>query len=456
MSLKVNRFPARFHIGAATSAYQIEGAVQADGRGLSMWDTFAHQSGRIADHSTGDVACDHYHRSAEDVALMKALGHNAYRFSVAWPRVMPHGRGAVNTAGLDFYDRLVDQLLAQGIAPYATLYHWDLPQALQDQGGWLNRDTCHAFAEYAEVVTRRLGDRVHSYATLNEPRCSATVGYLEGRHAPGFTDRTQSLQVAHHLMLAHGLAMPAMRRWTHQAKLGIVLDMKPYYAANHSIPARRAARMADGVFNRWFLDPLFLGHYPADIWAAHGAHVPQMQDGDLQTIHQPLDTLGINYYTRGWVDHDSDLPFPHAREQPVEGATYTTMGWEIYPLGLRDTLTRLSTDYAIADLYVAETGAALNDTVVDGAVHDPIRMAYLRDHLAAASDAVAAGVPLSAFLVWSLMDNFEWGKGYTQRFGLCHVDFDTQVRTPKASALWLRDYITSRLRPTDARPHLQP
>jgi beta-glucosidase len=450
VSLEVNPFPSNFHIGAATSAYQIEGATQADDRGLSIWDTFAHHSGRIADHSTGDVACDHYHRSAEDVALMKALGHNAYRFSVAWPRVMPSGRGAVNTAGLDFYDRLVDQLLAQGIAPYVTLYHWDLPQALQNQGGWLNRDTCQAFAEYAEVVVRRLGDRVHSYATLNEPRCSATVGYLEGRHAPGFTDRTQSLQVAHHLMLAHGLAMPAMRRWTQQAKLGIVLDMKPYYAAVPSVPARRAARLADGVFNRWFLDPLFFGQYPADVWDAHGAHVPKIHEGDLQTIRQPMDTLGINYYTRGWVDHDPALAFPHASEQPVEGATYTTMGWEIYPRGLRDTLARLRTDYPIADLYVAETGAALNDTMVNGEVDDAVRVAYLRDHLAAASAAMASGVPLSAFLAWSLMDNFEWGKGYTQRFGLCHVDFDTLVRTPKASALWLRDYLANRQRPADA------
>jgi beta-glucosidase len=451
MSARHTQLPEAFHFGAATSAYQIEGAVQTDGRGVSMWDTFAHQRGHIADHSTGDVACDHYHRSAEDIALMKALGHNAYRFSVAWPRVMPSGRGAVNAAGLDFYDRLVDQLLAQDIAPYATLYHWDLPQALQDHGGWLNRDTCHAFAEYAEVVARRLGDRVHSYATLNEPRCSATVGYLEGRHAPGFTDRTQSLQVAHHLMLAHGLAIPAMRRWTQQAKLGIVLDMKPYYPANDSSEALSAARLADGVFNRWFLDPLFLGHYPTDVWEAQGPYVPQMKADDLETIRQPLDTLGINYYTRGWVDHDPGLPFPHAREQAVEGATYTTMGWEIYPDGLRDTLTHLSTDYPIADLYVAETGAALNDTVVHGEVHDPVRIEYLRGHLDAASDALAAGVPLSAFLVWSLMDNFEWGKGYTQRFGLVHVDFDTQVRTPKASALWLCDYLTTRQRLADAK-----
>jgi beta-glucosidase len=434
-------FPPGFHWGAATSAYQIEGAAQAEGRGPSMWDTFAHTSGRIADHSTGDVACDHYHRMVDDVALMRELGHNAYRFSIAWPRVLPQGRGVVNLPGLDFYDRLVDQLLAQGLAPYATLYHWDLPQALQAQGGWLNRDTCYAFAHFAEVVARRLGDRVHSYATLNEPRCSATVGYLEGRHAPGLQNRSQALQAAHHLLLAHGLAMPVLRSFTRTAKLGVVLDVKPYYPATQAPSARHAAHQADGVFNRWFLDPLFLGRYPADIWAAEGAHVPVIGVDDLRTIAQPLDSLGINYYTRGWVDRDDTRPFPHARELPVAGATYTSMGWEIYPEGLYDMLVRLAREYPVHDLYVAENGAALQDTVVAGRVDDPVRVQYLQSHLAALARARSEGVPVSAYLAWSLLDNFEWGKGYTQRFGLCHVDFATQQRTPKASALWYRDFI---------------
>ena len=435
-------FPKEFLFGAATSAYQIEGAVHADGRGLSMWDSFAHNSGRIADGSTGDVACDHYHRMESDVALIQSLGHTAYRFSVAWPRVLPTGRGTVNTPGLDFYDRLVDQLLARGITPYATLYHWDLPLALHAQGGWLRRDTCHAFAEFAEVVARRLGDRVHSYATLNEPRCSATVGYQEGRHAPGLQDRGMALQAAHHLLLAHGLAVPALRAHTRTAQVGVVLDVKPYYAADTRTETTHAVQMADGVFNRWFLDPIFHGHYPQDVWQAHGDLVPVVHADDLQTICQPLDALGINYYTRGHVVHDGALPFPHAREVSVDGATYTTMGWEVFPEGLRQMLVRIHREYAPANLYVAENGAALDDHVHAGRVHDPVRVRYLQEHLEACAQALAQGVPLQAWLGWSLMDNYEWGKGYTQRFGLCHVDYATQTRTPKDSALWLREFIT--------------
>lgn len=439
-------FPKEFHFGAATSAYQIEGAVHADGRGLSMWDSFAHNSGRIADGSTGDVACDHYHRMESDVALIQSLGHTAYRFSVAWPRVLPTGRGAVNTRGLDFYDRLVDQLLARGITPYATLYHWDLPLTLHEQGGWLHRDTCRAFADFAEVVARRLGDRVHSYATLNEPRCSATVGYLEGRHAPGLQDRGMALQAAHHLLLAHGLAVPALRAHTRSAQVGVVLDVKPYYAADSGADTAHTVQMADGVFNRWFLDPLFKGHYPQDVWVAEQGHQPLVQDGDLATICQPLDALGLNYYTRGHVVHDATLPFPHARELPVTGASYTTMGWEVFAEGLRQMLVRIHQEYAPQRLYVAENGAALDDSVVAGRVHDPLRVRYLQEHLQACAQALAQGVPLQAWLGWSLMDNYEWGKGYTQRFGLCHVDYATQTRTPKDSALWLRDFIAQHAR----------
>ena len=438
-------FPTSFHFGAATSAYQIEGAVHEDGRQPSMWDEFAHTSGRIADRSHGDVACDHYHRWREDVDLIRSLGHNAYRFSIAWPRVIPQGRGAVNAKGLDFYDRLVDRLLEQGIAPYATLYHWDLPLPLHVQGGWLQRDTAYAFADFAEVVARRLGDRVHSYATLNEPRCSATVGYLEGRHAPGLEDRGMALLAAHHLMLAHGLAVPALRSHTRTAKVSIVLDVKPYYPADSTPKTRHAVGLADGVFNRWFLDPLLLGHYPQDVWQAEGGRVPALSEGqltaDLKTICQPLDSLGLNYYTRGYVTFDADRPFPHVREVPVKDATYTTMGWEVFAPGLQHMLERIAREYPALDLFIAENGAALHDTLDEGAVHDAVRVHYLQSHIEAVRQALSHGVNVSAYFAWSLMDNFEWGKGYTQRFGICHVDYTTLKRTPKDSALWLRDFI---------------
>jgi beta-glucosidase len=435
-------FPADFLFGAATSAYQIEGAVHEDGRAPSWWDSFAHHSGRIADNSTGDIACDHYHRWDRDVDLMASLGHQAYRFSIAWPRILPRGYGPVNVKGLDFYDRLVDRLLGKGIAPYTTLYHWDLPQTLADQGGWQSRDTTQAFAEYAEVVARRLGDRVHSYATLNEPRCSATVGHLEGRHAPGLENQAIALQVAHHLLLAHGLAVPALRAHTRKAQVGIVLDVKPYYAADRSELTARSVQMADGVFNRWYLDPLFRAQYPQDMWQAFGSQVPSIHEGDLKTISQPIDALGINYYTRGHVTHDASLAFPHAKEVKLPGAAYTTMNWEIFPDGLQAMLIRIAHEYKSSCLYIAENGAALSDVVTaDGAIHDPVRVAYLQSHLLACAQAMQAGVPLKAYLAWSLMDNFEWGKGYTQRFGICHVDYATQKRTPKDSALWLRDFI---------------
>jgi beta-glucosidase len=436
-----SRFPENFQFGAATSSYQIEGAVADDGRKPSMWDYFAHNSGRIADGSTGDIACDHYHRVDEDVALMQSLNLNAYRFSVAWPRVIPDGVGAVNEKGLDFYDRLVDQLLARGIAPYATLYHWDLPLALAERGGWLNRDTSHAFAAYAEAVAKRLGDRVHTYATLNEPRCSAIVGHLEGRHAPGERDRATALTAAHSLLLAHGLGMQALRAHTRQAKLGIVLDVKPYSAADERAESKLAAHHAYGIFNRWFADPVFLGHYPQDIWAGYGDLVPEVRDGDMQTICQPIDSLGVNYYSRGYLAHDATLPYPHGAEVQNPASGYTAMGWEVFPQGLYDILKRFHHDYAPKAIYVAENGAAYDDQVVADGVDDEARRAYLEAHLAAAEQAMAEGVPLVAYLVWSLLDNYEWGWGYSRRFGIVHVDYETQRRTPKKSALWYRDYI---------------
>lgn len=435
------RFPENFQFGAATSSYQIEGAVAEDGRKPSMWDYFAHNSGRIADGTTGDVACDHYHRVGEDVDLMKSLNLDAYRFSVAWPRVIPDGVGAVNEKGLDFYDRLVDSLLERGIAPYATLYHWDLPLALAERGGWLNRNTAYAFAAYAEVVARRLGDRVHTYATLNEPRCSATVGYQEGRHAPGERDRAKALTAAHHLLLAHGLAMPALRAQTRTAKLGIVLDVKPYFAADERPESIQAAHHAYGIFNRWFAEPVFQGHYPQDIWDGFGDQVPEVRADDMKIIHQPIDSLGINYYSRGFVKHDATLPYPHAVEVQNPASTYTAMGWEVFPQGLHDILKRFHQDYAPKAIYVAENGSAYEDQLINGQVDDEARRSYLESHLAAAASTIPDGVPLVAYLVWSLLDNYEWGWGYSRRFGIVHVDYETQCRTPKKSALWYRDFI---------------
>ncbi len=436
-------FPAGTLFGAATAAFQIEGGSDADGRGNSNWDDFCRVPGHIADASDGRIACDHYRRWRDDVALMAQLGLQAYRFSVAWPRVLPAGRGAVNAAGLDFYERLVDELLARGIAPYVTLYHWDLPSALE--GGWLARDTAQAFADYAGTVARRLGDRVHRWATLNEPRCAAFVGHLEGRHAPGLQSTSAALQAAHHLLLAHGLGIAALRAELPTAKLGVVLDVKPFEPAN---PARdddiAAARRADGVFNRWFLDPVFFGRYPADAWMAFGAHVPRMAADDLATIAAPIESLGINYYTRGVVAHAPQRPHPSTQEQRVAGAHYSQMGWEDFPEGLERMLLRLHRDYAPAELYVAENGCAEDDRVsADGAVHDPQRVRYLQGHLQACARAVAAGVPLRAYLAWSLMDNFEWGHGYSKRFGLVHVDYATQRRRPKDSALAYRDFIAA-------------
>jgi len=437
-------FPPGFRFGAATAAYQIEGSVAADGRGPSWWDRFAHTPGRIADGSSGDVACDHYRRWPEDIAWMQRLGLGAYRFSVAWPRVMPGGRGRVNAAGLDFYDRLVDALLEAGITPYATLYHWDLPLPLADAGGWQSRDTAAAFAEYAQCVVARLGDRVARWATLNEPRCCAWVGHLEGRHAPGLQNLRATLAAAHHLLLAHGLAVQALRATQPGASLGIVLDVKPYTAAMPGPEHSAAARRADGVFNRWFLDPLFRGSYPSDIAADCAAELPPILGNDLRLISQPLDHLGINYYTRGHVRHDALRPHPHTSEMPVPGAHLSTMGWEDWPDGLAAMLVRIHREYAPRALYVAENGAAEPDEVdADGGVRDPARTRYLAGHLAACTRALAAGVPLDAYLVWSLMDNFEWGRGYTQRFGLLHVDYATQQRRAKDSAWAYRDFIAA-------------
>lgn len=428
-------FPAGFAWGVATAAAQIEG--DAAGRGRSIWDTFCATPGKIKDGSHIDTACDHVQRCAQDVQLMRWLGVDAYRFSLAWPRLQPEGRGAWSEAGFGFYDRLVDMLLAEGIAPHATLYHWDLPQALQDAfGGWQSRECAARFADYAAEVARRLGDRLTSLATHNEPWCTATLGHWTGQFAPGLRDRRTAFQVSHHLLLSHGLALQAMRAHTRTA-LGIVLNHTPPWAAEPTVADQQAARLQDGLSTRWYMDPLFLGHYPADVLAYLGADAPHMAAGDLATIGQPMDFLGVNYYTRDWISRaQPPLPAPGAQG-------FTDMGWEVHPTSLTRLLLRLSAEYQPPPLYITENGMASADCLVDGQVHDPERTAYLRSHLAAVAQAIALGADVRGYFCWSLLDNFEWDSGYSKRFGLVHVDYASQQRTPKHSAHWYRQFIAA-------------
>lgn len=429
-------FPPNFVWGAATASYQIEGAWQADGKGESIWDRFSHTPGKVANGDTGDVACDHYHRWREDIGLMQALGLNAYRFSISWPRVLPNGRGPANAAGLDFYDQLVDGLLAAGIQPYATLYHWDLPQALQERGGWSNRDVAGWFSDYADLVSRRLGDRVQHWITHNEPWVVAFLGELFGMHAPGNRDLRRALLVSHHLLLSHGLALEPLRANAGAAShLGITLDFHPTYPASDRAEDEAAARRQDGFLNRWFADPLLRGSYPEDTVELFGAHMVEPQAGDMAIIRRPIDFLGINYYTRVVCRADGEAPF-HAAQVPQPGE-HTEMGWEVYPEGLYDLLTRLHTDYAPKALYITENGAAFADSLsATGQIEDSRRTAYLREHFSQAQRAIGAGVPLRGYFVWSLLDNFEWSHGYGKRFGLIYVDYATQARTIKQSGHW--------------------
>ncbi|MFF5563349.1 GH1 family beta-glucosidase [Streptomyces sp. NPDC012623] len=429
----LNALPADFTWGVATAAYQIEGAVAEDGRTPSIWDTFSHTPGAVDNGDTGDVACDHYHRVPEDIALMRRLGVGAYRFSVAWPRIVPGGDGPVNKAGLDFYDRLVDGLLEAGITPFATLYHWDLPQVLQDRGGWPARETAEHFAAYASVVAGRLGDRVKDWATLNEPLCSSWIGHLEGRMAPGLTDLTAAVRASYHLHLGHGLAVQAIRAVCADARIGIVNNLSPIEPASDSEEDRAAAVRADGHTNRWWLDPIHGRGYPADMRELYGVELPE-RPGDLETIAAPLDWLGLNYYFRQIVRDDPAGPVPYARQVEVADARTTHMGWEVHADGLEQLLGRLTTEYGARRLYVTENGSAFPDAVrADGTVDDPERTRYLEEHLAACARAVAGGAPLAGYFAWSLMDNFEWAYGYDKRFGLVHVDYATQRRTVKSS-----------------------
>jgi beta-glucosidase len=434
-------FPEDFVWGAATASYQIEGAVDADGRGPSIWDSFSHTPGRVRNGETGDVACDHYHRYREDVALMAELGLDAYRFSVSWPRVLPDGTGRVNEAGLDFYDRLVDELLAHGITPHLTLYHWDLPQALEDAGGWPVRATAEAFAEYATVVAGRLGDRVRHIATLNEPFVVADHGYRVGSHAPGRTDPDAALSAAHTLLVAHGLGVEAIRAAAPEAAVGIVLNFHPAHPASGHPLDQEAAMVAHDQVNRWFLDPVADRGYPEDTVAAWGWRRNEVLDGDMELIAAPIDFLGANYYCRHVVRSPLLPPLPsRAHEQ-------TEMGWEVYPAGLTEVLEFVSSRTGDLPLYVTENGAAYP---VDGdPARDPERVSFLHRHFDAAATALARGVPLQGYFVWSLLDNFEWAHGYRHRFGIVHVDFDTLERRVRDSGRFLASVARDGLPPLE-------
>jgi len=444
-----HRFPDGFVWGVATSAQQIEGGRGAGGRGDSVWDRYA-EDGRIADGSDPFRACGTYERWREDIELMKWLGVSAYRFSTSWSRVIPCGSGRPNPAGLDFYETFVDALLEAGIAPHITLNHWDMPVELMKQGGWASRETIAAFVDYADAVTRRLGDRVRHWVTHNEPWCVATLGYEEGCHAPGLTDPSAALLASHHLLLSHGRAVPVIRGNSPGARVGIVLNLVPSYPASDSEADADAARQFDGYFNRWYLEPLFGdGGYPQDSIEdrVNYGHLPSpeltyVQEGDLEEIRAPLDFLGVNYYSRAVMTPDEDGKAADAKLVPED--ELTEMGWEVYPEGLTDLLLRVTKDYAPAEIYITENGVALADVPdEDDRVDDPKRVDYMRDHLIAAHAAIEQGVPLRGYFHWSLMDNFEWGHGYTKRFGLFRVNFDTCARVPKTSAVWYRDAIAA-------------
>ena len=454
-------FPAGFLFGAATAAYQIEGAADEDGRGPSIWDTFSETPGKVVGGDTGAVAVDHYHRLDADLDLMAELGLEAYRFSISWPRIQPTGSGPVNQAGIDFYRRLADGLIARGIRPIATLYHWDLPQALEDLGGWTNRETAHRFAEYTRLVVDALGDRIPSWTTLNEPWCSAFLGYGSGAHAPGRTEADAALRAMHHLNLAHGLAVQVIREVAPRAQVSVTLNF-------HAVRGddAEAVRRIDALANRSFTGPLLEGAYPADLIEDTSAVTDWsfLQPGDEAIIHQPIDFLGVNYYSttrvRMWdgvsprqrADGHKDVggsPWPGSEhvEFLQQDGPYTAMGWNIAPEALEALLVSLHVRYPDLPLMITENGAAFDDVVDGGRVPDPLRVDYLRQHFLAARRAVDRGVDLRGYLVWSLLDNFEWGYGYSKRFGIVHVDYDTLQRTVKDSGRWLAALIERRAIP---------
>ncbi len=440
-------FPADFRWGCSTSSYQIEGGVQEDGRGESIWDRFCATPGRIRDGSSGAVACDHYHRWPQDLDLARSLGTNAYRFSIAWPRVFANGRGRIaNPKGLDFYSRLVDGLLERGLEPWPTLYHWDLPQALQDEGGWAQRATVDAFLDYTDAVTRHLGDRVKHWITHNEPWCTAFHGNLEGVHAPGIRDLKTALQVCHNVLLSHGLAIPVIRRNSAGAQIGAALSLHPLKAASDSAQDVAATRRHDGLRNRWFLDPLHGRGYPVDTWQLLGDKVPEVQDGDLAAMATPTDFLGVNYYFPEIVADAPGQGVLSTRVMEPQNVERTAFGWEVSPEGLVSLLDRVNHDYQPARIFLTENGSTYEDVVAaDGSVDDPQRQRYLQQHLLALREALAMGVPVKGYFAWSLLDNFEWAEGYIRRFGLTHVDFETQQRRLKSSGKWYGAFLKGQL-----------
>ncbi|HET6439266.1 MAG TPA: GH1 family beta-glucosidase [Anaeromyxobacter sp.] len=437
-------FPRDFLWGAATSAYQVEGSPLADGAGPSIWHRFAHTPGRIRGGDTGDVACDHYRRYREDVVLMRELGLGAYRFSIAWPRVLPQGIGPINSLGLDHYERLVDELLAARIQPLVTLYHWDLPAALDERGGWLNPDVAHWFAEYARVVFRRLDDRVGLWATLNEPWVVADGGYLYGVHAPGHRSAYEAPRAAHNLLRAHAASVAAYRAEGRHL-IGLVVNLEPKTPASASPEDTAATQRADAYMNRQYLDPALLGRYPDELEEIFGEAWPGFSAADAAALRAPVDFLGVNYYTRG-VTHADPQSWPlRASNVRQPGATYTEAGWEVYPRGLADALRWVKERYGDLPLYVTENGAAFADPAQAprGGLDDRPRVTYLREHLRAVRDALAAGCKVRGYFAWSLLDNLEWAEGFSKRFGIVHVDFTTQRRTPKASARFYSSVIAS-------------
>ena len=435
------KFPQDFLWGVATASYQIEGAELEDGRGECIWTRYSRTPGMVLNGDTGAVACDHYHRYPEDIALMKQLGLDAYRFSISWPRILPDGVGRINEAGLDFYSRIIDELLEQGIQPWATLYHWDLPQALQDKGGWANADIVNWFADYTDIVLKAFGDRVPGWITLNEPWCSAFLGYLIGRHAPGVQNPVQAFRAAHHLLLSHGAAMPIMRHHAPNAQHGITLNLCPQQPGTDKPEDIEAAALAEEQANAWFMDPVFKGTYPEKLVKHLGPILDGLDLDEIKRAAVPMDFLGVNYYMRWMVVADPEAPSGW-RSYSHEGE-WTDMGWEIYPDGMRDELIRVTKEYGPEKIYITENGAAFPDpeTVEGDVLEDPMRVDFYKGYLGGAAQAIEAGVPLKGYFAWSFMDNFEWGWGYTKRFGLVHVDYQTQRRTLKRSALYYQSLL---------------
>ncbi len=438
------KFPEDFLWGAATASYQIEGAAQQDGKGESIWDRFSHTPGKVRHGDTGDVACDHFHLYKSDVEMMQKLGLQAYRFSISWPRILPQGGGQVNPRGLDFYSRLVDELLGHDIEPLITLYHWDLPQALDDKGGWTNPDMPNYFGDYAATVASKLGDRVKMWTTFNEPGIFGVLGYLTGEHAPGIADPFKYFPASHIINLSHGRGVISIREEAKDPKVGTVLQVPPIHPLTDSDKDIRAARLLDGLMNRWFAEPVLMGTYPTDMLEALAPLNLPIKEDDLKKIHQPLDFAGLNVYTRMFAGHDPKVPLLELKIEEnhrIQGADYTEMGWEVYPQAIYESLMRFKNEWGDIEVYVTENGGAFDDKIVEGRIDDRARIDYYRQYLEQVRRAMDNGVKVKGYFAWSLMDNFEWAHGYSKRFGLVHIDYKTLRRTPKQSAYWYKQLI---------------